>query len=174
VTAGPLANRLIALLVLAALTAADGGADELRLPASGGTAGPGAARAAIDLGGLDARSAALMLSAQDAGDLDVAALAVPLPMADGGGRSRVTLVVDAGGASLLAAVPEEAAELITEVYAYAVGAALGFTAVLVVFSALRERLQHANVPRPFAGAPIALVSAGIMSLAFLGFAGMGN
>ena len=58
--------------------------------------------------------------------------------------------------------------------AYAVGAALGFTLVLVVFAAMRERLQHASVPAPFQGAPIALVSAGILSLAFLGFAGLGS
>jgi len=58
--------------------------------------------------------------------------------------------------------------------AYAVGAAAGFTLVLVVFAAMRERLQHANVPAAFQGAPIALVSAGILSLAFLGFAGLGN
>ncbi len=57
---------------------------------------------------------------------------------------------------------------------YAVGAALGFTLVLVMFAALRERLLHADVPAAFQGAPIALVSAGILSLAFLGFAGLGR
>tara|TARA_A100001037_G_scaffold291841_1_gene306364 strand:+ start:12277 stop:12855 length:579 start_codon:yes stop_codon:yes gene_type:complete len=57
---------------------------------------------------------------------------------------------------------------------YAIGAALGFTAVLVVFAAMRERLEHADVPAAFQGAPIALVSAGILSLAFLGFAGLGG
>jgi electron transport complex protein RnfA len=58
--------------------------------------------------------------------------------------------------------------------AYAVGAAVGFTLVLVVFAAMRERLAHANVPAAFRGAPITLISAGILSLAFLGFAGLGN
>jgi electron transport complex protein RnfA len=58
--------------------------------------------------------------------------------------------------------------------AFAVGAALGFTLVLVIFAAMRERLEHANVPAAFQGAPIALVSAGILSLAFLGFAGLGH
>lgn len=58
--------------------------------------------------------------------------------------------------------------------AYSVGAALGFTLVLTLFAALRERLQHAAVPGPFKGAPITLISAGILSLAFLGFAGLGD
>ena len=58
--------------------------------------------------------------------------------------------------------------------AYSIGAALGFTLVLCVFAALRERLEHADVPRPFRGAPITLISAGILSLAFLGFAGLGD
>ncbi len=55
---------------------------------------------------------------------------------------------------------------------YGFGAALGFTLVLVLFSALRERLDNADVPLPFKGPAIALISAGFMSLAFMGFAGM--
>ena len=58
--------------------------------------------------------------------------------------------------------------------AYAIGAAGGFTLVLVIFSAMRERLEHAEVPRAMQGAPIALVSAGLLALAFLGFAGLGD
>ena len=58
--------------------------------------------------------------------------------------------------------------------AYSIGAALGFTLVLTLFAALRERLAHARVPAPFRGAPITLISAGILSLAFLGFAGLGD
>jgi electron transport complex protein RnfA len=57
---------------------------------------------------------------------------------------------------------------------YAMGAAIGFTLVLVIFAALRERLAHADVPEPFRGAPITLISAGILSLAFLGFAGLAD
>jgi electron transport complex protein RnfA len=52
------------------------------------------------------------------------------------------------------------------------GAALGFGLVLVLFSALRVRLETADVPLAWRGTPIALVTAGLMSLAFLGFAGM--
>ena len=57
---------------------------------------------------------------------------------------------------------------------FAVGAAGGFTLVMVLFGALRERLLASSVPAPFAGAPIALISAGIMSLAFMGFAGLAS
>lgn len=55
---------------------------------------------------------------------------------------------------------------------FGLGAAAGFALVLVLFSAIRERLEAADVPAPFRGTAIALVTAGIMSLAFMGFAGM--
>lgn len=55
---------------------------------------------------------------------------------------------------------------------FGLGAAGGFALVLVLFSAMRERLQGADVPAPFRGTAIALMTAGIMSLAFMGFAGM--
>ncbi|MES9946178.1 MAG: electron transport complex subunit RsxA [Candidatus Thiodiazotropha sp.] len=57
---------------------------------------------------------------------------------------------------------------------YGFGSALGFTLVLVMFAGLRERLALANVPAAFSGAPIAYVVAGLMSLAFMGFAGLTN
>lgn len=52
------------------------------------------------------------------------------------------------------------------------GAAFGFGLVLVLFSAIRERLEMANIPNSFRGLPIALMTAGIMSLAFMGFSGI--
>lgn len=55
---------------------------------------------------------------------------------------------------------------------YGFGAAAGFALVLVVFAALRERLEAADVPPAFRGTAIALMTAGIMSLAFMGFSGM--
>ena len=55
---------------------------------------------------------------------------------------------------------------------FGVGAAAGFALVLILFAAMRERLVAADVPLPFRGAAIALVTAGIMSLAFMGFTGM--
>jgi electron transport complex protein RnfA len=55
---------------------------------------------------------------------------------------------------------------------YGFGAAGGFALVLVLFATIRERLQAADIPRPFRGTAIALMTAGIMSLAFMGFSGM--
>ena len=55
---------------------------------------------------------------------------------------------------------------------YGFGAAAGFSLVLIAFSAMRERLNVANVPEPFKGSAIGMVTAGLMSLAFMGFAGL--
>ena len=55
---------------------------------------------------------------------------------------------------------------------YGFGAAVGFSLVLILFAALRERLAVADVPAPFKGASIGLITAGLMALAFMGFAGL--
>ena len=55
---------------------------------------------------------------------------------------------------------------------YGFAASLGFSLVMVLFAALRERLVVADVPAPFKGSSIALVTAGLMSLAFMGFTGL--
>ncbi|MGB0747266.1 MAG: electron transport complex subunit RsxA [Magnetospiraceae bacterium] len=55
---------------------------------------------------------------------------------------------------------------------YGFGSAVGFTLVMVIFAGLRERLALAQVPGAFAGAPIGFVVAGLLSLAFMGFAGL--
>jgi electron transport complex protein RnfA len=52
------------------------------------------------------------------------------------------------------------------------GAAVGFALVLILFAAVRERVAVADVPQPFQGSAIALITAGLMSLAFMGFAGL--
>ena len=52
------------------------------------------------------------------------------------------------------------------------GAAVGFSLVLTLFAAVRERVAVADVPGIFKGAPINLITAGIMSIAFMGFAGL--
>ena len=54
---------------------------------------------------------------------------------------------------------------------YGFGAAMGFSLVLVLFASLRERIDVADVPKPFQGSAIALITAGLMSMAFMGFAG---
>ncbi|GAA4364813.1 electron transport complex subunit RsxA [Kangiella marina] len=55
---------------------------------------------------------------------------------------------------------------------YGFGAAVGFSLVLILFAAMRERLAAADVPIPFKGASIAMITAGLMSLAFMGFSGL--
>ena len=57
---------------------------------------------------------------------------------------------------------------------YGFGAALGFSLVLILFAAMRERINVADVPAPFKGSAIGLVTAGLMSLAFMGLGGRGN
>lgn len=55
---------------------------------------------------------------------------------------------------------------------YGFGGAVGFSVVLILFSAMRERLAAADVPLPFKGAAIGMITAGLMSLAFMGFTGL--
>ncbi len=55
---------------------------------------------------------------------------------------------------------------------YGIGSSLGFTLVMVIFAGIRERLALADVPDVFAGKPIAFIAAGLLSLAFMGFAGL--
>lgn len=55
---------------------------------------------------------------------------------------------------------------------YGFSAAMGFTLVLTIFAGMREKLAQSSTPAPFAGVPIAFVSAGLLSMAFLGFAGL--
>lgn len=55
---------------------------------------------------------------------------------------------------------------------YGFGGALGFSMVLILFASLRERMEAADVPAPFRGSAIAMITAALMSLAFMGFAGL--
>ena len=55
---------------------------------------------------------------------------------------------------------------------YGFGASVGFSFVLVLFSGIRERIESADVPKIFQGVPIALITAGLMSMAFMGFIGL--
>jgi electron transport complex protein RnfA len=52
------------------------------------------------------------------------------------------------------------------------GSSIGFTFALILFAGIRERLDGADIPAPFKGVPIAMITAGFMSLAFMGFAGL--
>ena len=55
---------------------------------------------------------------------------------------------------------------------YGFGAAVGFSLVMILFASIRERVAVADVPEVFKGAPIGLITAGLMSLAFMGFSGL--
>ena len=55
---------------------------------------------------------------------------------------------------------------------YGLGACLGFSLVLVLFAGIRDRIAVADVPESFQGSAIALVTAGLMALAFMGFSGL--
>jgi len=55
---------------------------------------------------------------------------------------------------------------------YGFGAAAGFSLVLVLFAGIRERVAVSDVPEPFQGNAVALITAGLMSMAFMGFAGL--
>ena len=55
---------------------------------------------------------------------------------------------------------------------YSVGSAIGFALAMILFAGLREHLELEDVPKPFKGLPIALITAGILAMAFMGFSGM--
>ena len=55
---------------------------------------------------------------------------------------------------------------------FGAGGAIGFTLVLILFAGIRERLDTCDVPAPFKGTSIAMITAGLMSLAFMGFSGL--
>jgi electron transport complex protein RnfA len=59
-----------------------------------------------------------------------------------------------------------------ETIIHGTGAALGFTLAIVLFAGIRERLELASVPEALKGFPVALITAGLMSIAFLGFQGL--
>ena len=73
------------------------------------------------------------------------------------------------GISLLSVV---SARSVLQSLAYSLGTALGFALLLIAFAALRLRLDAADVPQPFRGAAIYLISAGIIAMSMLGFAGL--
>ena len=62
----------------------------------------------------------------------------------------------------------------TETVLYSLANAMGFTLAIVLFSGMRERLSKVKLPQTMQGAPIALITAGLLSMAFMGFSGVGN
>lgn len=61
---------------------------------------------------------------------------------------------------------------VLEAAVFATGGGLGFTLALVLLAGIRERLEWADIPEAFKGKPIVLITAGLLSMAFLGFTGL--
>lgn len=53
-----------------------------------------------------------------------------------------------------------------------VGTALGFSISIIIMAGLREKMEDNDIPKAFRGIPIVLITAGLMSIAFMGFAGL--
>ncbi len=87
----------------------------------------------------------------------------------GSGLPLITVNCAALGVAL---INDNKANTLVESALYGFGAAAGFSLVLILFCALRERLAFADVPEPFQGSAIALITAGLMSLALMGFAAL--
>ncbi|NOT14892.1 MAG: electron transport complex subunit RsxA [Methylotenera sp.] len=66
----------------------------------------------------------------------------------------------------------QASHSFVESLLFGLGGAVGFSLVLILFASMRERLEAADVPKVFQGSAIAMVTAALMSLAFMGFAGL--
>jgi electron transport complex protein RnfA len=66
----------------------------------------------------------------------------------------------------------QARHSLLEALLYGLGAAAGFALVLLLFAQLSQRLALADTPAALRGTPIALITAGLMALAFMGFVGM--
>ncbi|MCF8382848.1 MAG: electron transport complex subunit RsxA [Chlorobium sp.] len=73
------------------------------------------------------------------------------------------------GVALLA-IQEKYSLLLSVLFAFF--SAVGFILAIVIFAGIRERLEDADIPKPFRNVPIGLISAAILSLAFMGFSGL--
>ncbi len=75
----------------------------------------------------------------------------------------------------VALINAETSDITGEAYTFTqslingVASGIGFTIALLLMAGIRERLEYANVPKPFRGLPIAFISAALMAMAFLGF-----
>ena len=89
-------------------------------------------------------------------------------------RQRLAFYLIGGNSSIigLSLLNTASVRSVVDCLAYSFGAALGFAVVLLAFAALRQRLDSADVPAPFRGAAIQLISAGIAAMCLLGFAGL--
>jgi electron transport complex protein RnfA len=75
------------------------------------------------------------------------------------------------GSALINVDPERNYSLLEAIF-FGFSAGLGFTMALILFSGIRERLETCDIPESFKGMPIALIAASLVSVAFVGFAGL--
>ena len=89
-------------------------------------------------------------------------------------RQRLAFYLTSGNSAILGVsiINADSVLSLTHGGAYNFGAALGFALMIISFAALRLRLDTADIPTPFRGAAIQLISAGIVSMCLLGFAGL--
>ena len=89
-------------------------------------------------------------------------------------RQRLAFYLTSGNSAILGVtiINADSVLSLTHGVAYNFGAALGFALMIISFAALRLRLDTADIPTPFRGAAIQLISAGIVSMCLLGFAGL--
>lgn len=89
-------------------------------------------------------------------------------------RQRLAFYLTSGNSAILGISLMNSNSLLSlpQSIAYNFGSALGFALMIVAFAALRLRLDCADIPAPFRGAAIQLISAGIVSMCLLGFAGL--
>jgi len=89
-------------------------------------------------------------------------------------RQELSIFLLAGNSAVIGVSLQTSTSIMPIVHAvgYNLGTALGFSFVLIGFAALRQRLSYADIPESFRGAPIHFVSAAIISMVLLGFAGL--
>ena len=89
-------------------------------------------------------------------------------------QQHLLLFLTGGNSAVLAASLLSSISVLTlgESIAYSFGAALGYSLIIVGFAALRTRLEFADVPAPFRGNAIQLITAGLVTISLLGFAGL--
>ena len=77
-----------------------------------------------------------------------------------------------GTARKIATINAESGRGVWESTLFGAFSGVGFALALILFSSIRERLELADPPKAFEGTPLALVTAGILAMAFVGFSGL--
>jgi electron transport complex protein RnfA len=87
-------------------------------------------------------------------------------------KKLLPLIISNSAVLGIAFINIEASKSYIEAIVFALGSGLGYGLIIITFTAIRMRLESYQVPQAFKGLPIALITAGLMSLAFLGLVGL--